>query len=159
MFRRLFQPLLHLAILLIRPLTIGTRGICYDPTTKTILLVKHTYSENWALPGGGVEVGESVLSALKREVSEESGIDCKSARVIGLYHNLAISKRDHVVIYIIDDWQKEITHERPKLEIAEVAWFRLSELPEYLTPCSEFGIRKYQMLEDFASNLHQTTYS
>jgi 8-oxo-dGTP pyrophosphatase MutT (NUDIX family) len=119
----------------------GVRGICYNPKTKSILLVKHTYSEGWVLPGGGVEVGESMLTALKRELSEEAGLECKSAKVLDVYHNSSISKRDHVVIYLVEDWQEEQAHERPKLEIAETAWFKLDELPEGLTPCTEVALR------------------
>lgn len=145
MFKKLLQPLLHLGFLFTRPLTVGVRGICYNAESNSILLVKHTYSEGWALPGGGVEVGESMLSALNREVSEETGLECKSARVLDTYHNSSISKRDHVVIYVVEDWQEEQAHEPPKLEIAEKAWFKLNELPDKLTPCSEFGLQRYQI--------------
>lgn len=143
MFKRLLQPLLHLAFLFTRPLTIGVRGICYNPETNSILLVKHTYSEGWVLPGGGVEVGESIFTALKRELSEEAGLECKSAKVLGVYHNSSISKRDHVVIYLVEDWLEEQAHKRPKLEIAETEWFGLAELPKGLTPCTEFALKRY----------------
>jgi 8-oxo-dGTP pyrophosphatase MutT (NUDIX family) len=121
----------------------GVRGICYNPKTNSILLVKHTYSEGWVLPGGGVEVGESMLAALKRELNEEAGLECKLAKVLDVYHNSSISKRDHVVIYLVEDWQEEQAHERPKLEIAETAWFKLDELPEGLTPCTEAALRAW----------------
>jgi 8-oxo-dGTP pyrophosphatase MutT (NUDIX family) len=119
----------------------GVRGICYNPKTNRILLVKHTYSEGWVLPGGGVEVGESMLTALKRELSEEAGLECTSTKVLDVYHNSSTSKRDHVVIYLVEDWQEDQAHERPKLEIAETAWFKLDELPEGLTPCTEAALR------------------
>jgi 8-oxo-dGTP pyrophosphatase MutT (NUDIX family) len=86
-----------------------------------------------------------MLAALKREVSEETGLECKSARVLDTYHNSSISKRDHVVIYVLEDWQEEQAHEPPKLEIAEAAWFKLDDLPAGLTPCTEFGLRRYQL--------------
>ena len=123
----------------------GVRGICVNPENNSILLVKHTYSEGWVLPGGGVEVGESMLTALKRELSEEAGLECKSAKVLDVYHNSSISKRDHVVIYLVEDWQEERAHERPKLEIAETAWFKLDELPEGLTRCTEAALRVWSI--------------
>jgi 8-oxo-dGTP pyrophosphatase MutT (NUDIX family) len=144
-FKKLLQPLLHLGFLFTRPLTVGVRGICYNAESNSILLVKHTYSEGWALPGGGVEVGESMLTALKRELSEETGLECKSARVLDTYHNSSISKRDHVVIYLVEEWREEPAHEPPELEIAETAWFGLDDLPEGLSPCTECGLQRYEL--------------
>lgn len=140
MLKNLLQPLLHSSFLLTRPLTIGVRGICYAADTNSVLLVKHTYSEGWQLPGGGVEPGESMFASLKRELSDEVGIECRSAKMLDAYHNYSISKRDHVIIYLVEDWQEKPVHERPKLEIAEIAWFKLDELPTELTPCARFGI-------------------
>ena len=145
MIKRLIQPLLHVAFLLMRPLTVGVRGICYDAASNSILLVRHTYSKGWTLPGGGVEVGESMFTALKRELSEEVGLACTSAKVLDVYHNSSISKRDHVVIYLVEDWQEDQAHERPELEIAETSWFKLDELPGGLTPCTEAALRPWSI--------------
>lgn len=82
-----------------------------------------------------------MLTALKRELSEEAGLECESAKVLDVYHNSSISKRDHVVIYLVENWQEEPGHERPKLEIAEMAWFRLDALPGGLTPCTEAALK------------------
>lgn len=40
-----------------------------------ILLVKNTYRGIWEYPGGQVEVGESLVDGLRREIREESGIE------------------------------------------------------------------------------------
>lgn len=140
MFKRLIQPWLHPAFLITRPLTVGVRGICYDPENRSILLVKHTYADEWALPGGGVEVGESTIDALKRELSEETGLECLSATVLDVYHNNSLSKRDHVIAYLIDKWRSEQTHTRPRLEISKTTWFTLDDLPPELTPCSHAAL-------------------
>ena len=144
MFKRLIQPLLHPAFLITRPLTVGVRGICYDQENHNILLVRHTYADEWALPGGGVEAGESTLVALRRELSEEAGVICESATILDAYHNLSLSKRDHVISYLVEAWRMERSHIRPKLEISETAWFRLDSLPPDLTPCTEVAIKVWR---------------
>ena len=140
MRRGTLQNILHLAFLFTRPMTIGVRGLCFDRRTNSVLLVKHTYSKGWALPGGGVEFAESSLTALERELSEEVGIACNSAVLLDLYHNSSISKRDHVAIYLVESWQEQPESKRPKLEIAEAAWFNLNRLPDRLTPCTFRGL-------------------
>ncbi|MGN6331825.1 MAG: NUDIX hydrolase [Motilibacteraceae bacterium] len=50
-----------------------------------LLLVHKTDNNLWALPGGGVDVGESVSQAAVREVKEETGIDVEVTGLVGLY--------------------------------------------------------------------------
>lgn len=121
----------------------GVRGICYDSETNSLLLVKHTYSEGWVLPGGGVEVGESVLTALKHELSEETGLELKSAKVLDIYHNSSISTRDHVIIFLVESWAKHPQHEPPTLEIDHIDWFPLDSLPNDLSPCAQYAVENY----------------
>lgn len=42
---------------------------------SSLLLVKLSYKDGYALPGGGIEPGESVEGALVRELKEETGLD------------------------------------------------------------------------------------
>ncbi len=51
-----------------------------------ILLVKQNYGKQyWSLPGGVMEPGESIGDAAIREVKEETGLDVRLKRVVGLY--------------------------------------------------------------------------
>ncbi len=51
----------------------------------SILLVKARAKENWQLPGGRLEAGESSTDALIREVLEETGLDAEPRRLTGSY--------------------------------------------------------------------------
>ena len=59
-----------------------------------VLLVRRSDDGNWELPGGQVEVGETVSAAVIREVAEESGIRIALAGVSGIYSDPA-----HIVVY------------------------------------------------------------
>jgi ADP-ribose pyrophosphatase YjhB (NUDIX family) len=59
-----------------------------------ILLIRRTDNKFWAIPGGGLEPGESVSQATAREVKEETGIDCEVTGVVGIYSN-----PNHVAAY------------------------------------------------------------
>jgi ADP-ribose pyrophosphatase YjhB (NUDIX family) len=50
-----------------------------------LLLVHKTDNGLWALPGGGVDPGESVTMAVGREVKEETGIDVVIDDLVGVY--------------------------------------------------------------------------
>ena len=41
-----------------------------------VLLIRRTDNQNWAVPGGAIDLGESMVQAAVRETKEESGIDC-----------------------------------------------------------------------------------
>ena len=52
-----------------------------------ILMIRRTDNENWAVPGGGMDLGESIRDAAVREVKEETGIDIDVTGVVGIYTN------------------------------------------------------------------------
>jgi len=137
----MLQTFMHSVFGLSRPLTVGVRGIYWDTSRDAVFLVKHRYGQEWAFPGGGVEVGESMLSALEREVWEEAGISFKSALILDAYYNCSISSRDHVVLYTLEGCSLAYDHKLPTLEISESGWFKLSSLPKLLTPCTAAGIK------------------
>ena len=65
----------------IRP---GVAAILYS-TDGQILLQRRSDNGLWGLPGGSVEIGESVRDAIVREVREETGLIAEAIRLIGVY--------------------------------------------------------------------------
>jgi ADP-ribose pyrophosphatase YjhB (NUDIX family) len=51
----------------------------------SILLIRRTDNENWAVPGGAIDLGESVAQAAVRETLEETGIECEVTGIAGIY--------------------------------------------------------------------------
>lgn len=52
-----------------------------------LLMVHKTDNDLWALPGGGMDVGEYIAEAAVRETKEETGMDIEVTGIVGLYTN------------------------------------------------------------------------
>jgi ADP-ribose pyrophosphatase YjhB (NUDIX family) len=62
-----------------------------------ILLIERADFQVWALPGGGVDPGESVAAAAIREVEEETGLLVHLTRLVGIYS--VPLRDDHIVLF------------------------------------------------------------
>lgn len=59
-----------------------------------ILLIRRSDNDNWAVPGGAIDLGESMTQAAIRETKEETGIDCEITGLVGIY-----TDPKHVILY------------------------------------------------------------
>jgi len=59
-----------------------------------VLLIRRSDNDNWAVPGGGIDLGESMVQAAVRETQEETGIDCEVTGLVGIY-----TDPRHVMLY------------------------------------------------------------
>lgn len=135
--------MLHLCFLVTRPLTLGARALIYDESSNAIYLIKHTYQKGWAMPGGGVEVGESGVMALQREIEEETGIIPVDPILKSLYYNNSVSKRDHVLVFLVDNWTLSANFKVNSKEISDGKWFELDKLPKDVTEDTLHHIKEF----------------
>ncbi|MEO3892367.1 NUDIX domain-containing protein [Nonomuraea sp. B5E05] len=59
-----------------------------------LLMIRRTDNDNWAVPGGAIDLGESIPAAAVRETLEETGITCEITGLVGTY-----SDPRHVILY------------------------------------------------------------
>ena len=122
----------HLTFLMMRPMTLGVRGVVIAGE-DSVLLVRHGYVSGWHFPGGGVEVGETCLDALKRELEEEACVALRGEPALhGLFFNEWPSRRDHVAVYVIRDFAV-LGQRKPDREIEQARFFPRSALPDGTT--------------------------
>lgn len=82
----------------------------------------------YALPGGFVEIGETVEDAARREVMEETGISASLVGLVGVYSDPDRDPRGHVVsICYLADGSGEL---RSGSDASDARIFRPDELPE-----------------------------
>jgi ADP-ribose pyrophosphatase YjhB (NUDIX family) len=129
-----------------RPRTIGVRAVLLDRDDR-VALVRHTYIDQWYLPGGGVKKGESVEAALLRELEEEVAISRPAIeRILGVYHSRGEGKDDHIVIYVArtPHGSADGLKRNETAEIAQAGWFALDGLPTTTSPATLRRIAEYR---------------
>jgi ADP-ribose pyrophosphatase YjhB (NUDIX family) len=101
-----------------------------------VLLVRHTGArDGWAVPGGGVDIGESPAQAAVREIREETGLRISGLRLLdvlgGTDYEVTYPNGDRVA-YVTAVYQAGIADGIPAPdleEISELGWFTAAQLP------------------------------
>jgi ADP-ribose pyrophosphatase YjhB (NUDIX family) len=106
---------------------------------KQVLLQKRADVELWGIPSGHIEIGETVSEAAIREVKEETNLDIKIKKIIGVYSEpnsqVFAYPNGKVVHFITTCFLAEITGGELRCnsdESLEIEFFNPEELPKDL---------------------------
>src|SRR5580700_8785501 len=102
-----------------------------------ILMIRRSDNDNWAVPGGAIDLGESITQAAVRETREETGIECEITGLVGIY-----TDPKHVILYTSNgEVRQEFSilltavatggQPTPSSESSDVRWVKVGELAEY----------------------------
>jgi 8-oxo-dGTP diphosphatase len=114
---------------------VGVAGIVWRG--EQVLLIRRgrpPKADEWSLPGGRQELGETVAEAVRREVREETGLDVDVFGVVGVF-DLIDRDPDHrirfhyTLIDLLAEWRSGEAVASD--DAAAVAWATLDELQDY----------------------------
>jgi len=153
---------------------IGVGGLCNHD--NSILFVKHNYGVSkgkWTLPGGYLEIGETLTQSIEREVLEETGVNTRAKELIVTRYmlNEKIGKGLVSDLYIV--FTLEYIDGQPKADmieifeskfipLADLHKYDISELSKYIITMnlekSKFHLLPYQPSADIKSKLNVKEY-
>lgn len=113
---------------------------------RELLLQRRSDNEEWGLPGGSMEIGESVSDAIRREVREETGLLVDVVRLVGVYSDPRLQvvryPDGHVVHFITTCFECRTVGGRLQTcpETLELRYFEPAALPETLVPLHRIRI-------------------
>lgn len=108
----------------------------------------------WTLPGGVVELGESPIEALRREILEECNISIEIGDVVEVVSRVVRDEANRVQYhYVIIDYVAiyKDGNLKPDSDILDARWVLLSEIKKYdltedLLPVIERAVMKYKSM-------------
>jgi ADP-ribose pyrophosphatase YjhB (NUDIX family) len=123
-----------------RPTLIGVRVLVVR--NEHVLLIRHRAGKKpWALPGGGVERHERMAEAARREVYEETGAPVQIERLHGVFDSFHGEYSSYIAVFVAIPQGEPVP--RTSIEIAELAYFPLRQLPIALDDGSRRRVEEY----------------
>ncbi len=105
---------------------------------ERVLLTRRSippFKDMWVMPGGKIDLGEPIATALRREVDEEVGLEVEVGSLIDVFEHLTPGEENcHYVIlfYRCKPVHDDLTHNPD--EVAEASWVPRHELAAYRMP-------------------------
>ncbi len=114
----------------------GSGAIIYKQ--GKVLLQKRQDNGKWSIHGGAVELGETYLQALDRELKEEINVKPINPKLVGIYTGKNFYFEypngdkiyDSLCVFLVEEYEGNL--QKDNSEVTDLQWFDLENLPEQL---------------------------
>ena len=130
---------------------VGARCLLRDDQGR-ILLIRRSDNGLWAVPAGGIELGESVRQCAIREMYEETGLTPTKLAPIAILSGADSTETNswghtyqfHITVFLATSWTGELVTQTD--ESTDAGWFHPDKLP---TPHTAIAEASMQLLEQY----------
>jgi len=132
---------------------VGGGVLIFNKKGEVLLLKRGKKSKNevgwWCKPGGTIDIGETAIKAMEREIKEETGIKIKIWGLLPHTDHIIFKESQHwIAINFLANWKGGKLKIMEPEKCDEIKWFNIKRLPKKLTkttkePIKNFLKRKY----------------
>lgn len=100
---------------------------------NSVLLIQRggePFKDQWAIPGGFIEMDESLEDACRRELEEETGLNVDKLTQFKAFGDVGRDPRGRTISVIFYSFQDEETIPRAGDDASNARWFPLTHLPD-----------------------------
>lgn len=100
---------------------------------RSVLLIergREPFKGTWALPGGFVDMDESLETACKRELEEETGIQVREVKQFKAYGDVNRDPRQRTISVVFYAYSNTEIEPNAGDDAVNARWFSLADLPE-----------------------------
>lgn len=127
---------------------VGVGAVIQDQAGRLFLSRRGPKAKNerglWEFPGGGVEFGETLASALQREMHEEYGIEIDVGELLDVADHILPHEGQH---WVSPSYLCTIRSGEPAIlepgKCTEIGWFHPHRMPDDLTVITRFNLENY----------------
>lgn len=122
-----------------KPLLLCGASVIILDDSGCVLMLHRRDNDSWCFPGGAVELGESIESAARREVLEETGLELTTLQIFGVFSGADLHyiypNGDEVyivdIVFIANTFEGKLVVNK---ESRTGSFFPIGELPENISP-------------------------
>ncbi len=130
---------------------VGVGALIIEPSGRLFLAKRGLQARNerglWEFPGGSVEFGETLVSALQREMREEFGVEILVGDLLDVVDHILPEEGQH---WVSPTYICKIKSGSPAIlepgKCSEIGWFGIDEFPDNLTQITRQNFKHYRQM-------------